>query len=413
MGESIIITICCLLLIGYVFDITAAKSKIPSIILLLLMGFILNQVFIFIGFSLPELDPILPILGTLGLILIVLEGALELDFNKDKLKMIGTSSLMALLNILLLSTGIAYIMYYYGDHDYKTYLINALPLCIISSAIAIPSAKSLTSDNKEFVTYESSLSDIFGVLIFNFLTLNNDINTQSVISFSGQFILMLVLSLLATIILYLFIANIRHHVKFLPIILAVILIYELAKFFHLPALIFILLFGIILHNLDQFDSFDIIKKIKPKSIEKEVHKFAEITMEFSFLIRALFFILFGFLIEFNDIVNTATLPLAILITVLVFSVRAIYLFIIRKPLMPLLFLAPRGLITILLFLSIPSKVKTPLVNNALLIQVILLCAVVMMIGLMNAKVPRHTDLAESLPQSSHGHEIDSQIVETK
>ena len=35
-------------------------------------------------------------------------------------------------------------------------------LCVISSSIAIPSVKYLSSYNREFITYESSLSDIFG-----------------------------------------------------------------------------------------------------------------------------------------------------------------------------------------------------------------------------------------------------------
>jgi hypothetical protein len=49
---------------------------------------------------------------------------------------------------------------------------------------------------------------------------------------------------------------------------------------------------------------------------------------------------------------------------------------------PLLFVAPRGLITILLFLSIDPLSTIPEVNKSLIIQVILLTAVIMMIGLM-------------------------------
>ena len=42
--------------------------------------------------------------------------------------------------------------------------------------------------------------------------------------------------------------------------------------------------------------------------------------------------------------------------------------------MPLLFVAPRGLITILLFIGIPEALKIHLVNKALIIQVIVLTA---------------------------------------
>ena len=55
--------------------------------------------------------------------------------------------------------------------------------------------------------------------------------------------------------------------------------------------------------------------------------------------------------------------------------------------MPLLFVAPRGLITILLFIGIPEALNLPLVNKALIIQVIVLTAFIMMFGLMFNKKP--------------------------
>lgn len=48
----------------------------------------------------------------------------------------------------------------------------------------------------------------------------------------------------------------------------------------------------------------------------------------------------------------------------------------------MLFIAPRGLINILLFLSIVPAQQIPLVNKSLILQVVLLSALVMMIGLM-------------------------------
>ena len=48
----------------------------------------------------------------------------------------------------------------------------------------------------------------------------------------------------------------------------------------------------------------------------------------------------------------------------------------------MLFIAPRGLINILLFLSIVPAQQIPLVNKSLILQVVLLSALVMMIGLV-------------------------------
>jgi cell volume regulation protein A len=49
---------------------------------------------------------------------------------------------------------------------------------------------------------------------------------------------------------------------------------------------------------------------------------------------------------------------------------------------PLLFVAPRGLITILLFLSILPSQNVDFINKSMVIQVVLLSVLVMMFGLM-------------------------------
>ena len=48
MTTGIIIIVCALLIIAYIFDVTAAKTKIPSVILLLAMGWFVRQVVGFI-----------------------------------------------------------------------------------------------------------------------------------------------------------------------------------------------------------------------------------------------------------------------------------------------------------------------------------------------------------------------------
>jgi len=83
MTTTVIITICILLLLAYVFDFTSSKTKIPSVILLLALGWSVKKAVSFFKFSIPNLSPILPILGTIGLVLIVLDGSLELEFNKS------------------------------------------------------------------------------------------------------------------------------------------------------------------------------------------------------------------------------------------------------------------------------------------------------------------------------------------
>lgn len=382
MTTTIIISLCVLLLLAYLFDLSAAKTRVPSVILLLLCGWVVKQVLITVEITLPDFSPLLPVFGTVGLILIVLEGSLELEINKSKFQLIRKSALVALIPMLVFSSFLAFLFNYYQGIAFKDAFINAVPFSVISSAIAIPSVKSLTSYNREFVIYESSLSDIIGVILFNFVAFNAVINFSAFSDFFVQIFLVLLISFFCIILLSFLLNRIEHHVKFVPIIILIVLIYALCKIYHLPGLIFIMLFGLFIGNMDELRRFTWIDKFKPDELKKEVHKFKEIIVEFAFLIRVLFFLLFGFLIETADILNTESLGWALIIVITIIVIRAIALKLFKLPIQPLLFIAPRGLITILLFLSILPANTIALVENALVIQVIILSALVMMFGLM-------------------------------
>lgn len=386
MTSAIIITLCTLLLMAYVFDITASKTKIPSVILLLLLGWGVKQLTQLLEIHLPNLEPALPVLGTIGLILIVLEGSLELELSKSKLPLIRKSFVVALVPMLLLSFAIAAAFVQFGDLiSLKTALINAIPIAVISSAIAIPSARTLEKENREFITYESSLSDIIGVIFFNFIALNDYINTRSVGVFILQMVIIFLISIAATLLLSWLLSKIKHHVKFIPIILLTILIYTISKSYHLPALLLIMIFGLFLSNLEKLKQFRFFNRFKTEMLEKQVHKFAELTSEVTFLIRALFFLLFGYLINTEELLNGSTMIWSVSITAAIFILRAISLIASGIPVFPVLFIAPRGLITILLFLSIPANYLIGLNNKSLVIQVIILTALIMMTGLMAKK----------------------------
>jgi len=148
MTIPLIITICVLLILAYVFDITSSKTKIPSVILLLLLGWTVGQISNRFEIPIPNLNPILPILGTVGLILIVLEGSLELELNKSKYSFVGRASLIAFLPMLLFSFGLAFAFQYFGNTTFKIGLANSIPFAIISSAIAIPSTQNLITKDK-------------------------------------------------------------------------------------------------------------------------------------------------------------------------------------------------------------------------------------------------------------------------
>lgn len=385
MTITIIIILCSLLLLAYFFDLTSSRTKIPSVILLLVLGWGTRQLSRLTEFQIPDLSPLLPLFGTIGLVLIVLEGSLELELNKSKLGLLKKSFLLAFISLFALAFLIAFVFMEYGQYSLKHSLANVIPLCVISSSVAISSVKNISGNDKEFVIYESSMSDILGVVFFNFIVLNEDITLPSFGNFLLEIVIMCIVSFIATAGLSFLLSKIDHPIKFVPIMILVILIYAISEIYHLPALIFILFFGLFLGNLDEMKQFKWIKKLRPYELNKEINRFREILIEGTFLIRAFFFTLFGYSFETAEIINTDTLGLAVGITAAIFGIRWVILKVSKLPVTPLLFIAPRGLITILLFFAVPSVEVIFLVNKSLVIQVIILTALVMMIGLMTTK----------------------------
>lgn len=353
------------------------------------LGFGIEMASNYLKIPLIDLDAVLPIIGTFGLILIVLDESFELELSRDRIPLIKKSLIVAVIPMLILCALLALMFFYFRDVPWRSAVVNAIPLAIISSAIAIPSVHHLGRNLKEFVVYESSISDIIGVVIFNFFALNVIFDVSTFALFFGEITLMLIISFIASALLSMLLYKIDHHIKFVPIIVLVILIYEISKIYHLPALIFILIFGILLGNLDLIRNEKINRIVHPEVLDKEVKNFRQIISEGTFLIRTLFFVVFGYLINVSELLNLETLEWSLLIVAGIFIVRAVQLRLIGLQVFPLLFVAPRGLITILLFFSIPVGLQMPLVNKSLIIQVIIITVLIMMVGMLFYKDANH------------------------
>ncbi len=388
MTGAVIITFCLLVLVSYLFDLTSSKTKIPSAILLLLLGWGLNQITSHFSWAIPDMSSVLPILGTVGLILIVLEGSLELDFSRKKLPMIGKAMTMASLTIaVLIAVGTA-VLVWMGHTDIRSNILNIIPLCVISSAIAIPSVSNLSKHYKEFVVYESSLSDVMGILIFNFFAVNQVISFGSVAYFSFQMVLIVLISLVASVALTLLLKRINHHIKYVPIVFIIILIYEMSKEYELPGLLFILIFGLFLGNLRKLKVYNLFSNFNFEVLRHETPKFKEQVAEVTFLVRSLFFILFGYSIQTSDLLDVNTLWWSLGICGLIYVMRLVVLRVLKMSLFPLTTVAPRGLISILLFLSILPEDRLPFFNKSMIVQVMFISIFVMMLGLVFHRPPK-------------------------
>ncbi|HEX2683191.1 MAG TPA: hypothetical protein VHL77_04635, partial [Ferruginibacter sp.] len=119
MTFAIIITICVLILIAYIFDVVSFKVRTPSAILLLALGLLFRQVIDFANVEVPDLAIVLPVFGTVGLILIVLEGAMELKVDRSKKKVLNKSLFVAITPMIILGFGIAFAFNYSGQGGFK------------------------------------------------------------------------------------------------------------------------------------------------------------------------------------------------------------------------------------------------------------------------------------------------------
>lgn len=380
--HEVLIFLSSIVLFSYAFDIFSSKTRVPSVVLLLGLGVVIKFGTQLTALNLAKyegkLNAILPILGTLGLIFIVLEGALELNIDREKKPMILKSLYAAFVILILTATLISIWLYFALGQSLQASLLNAMPLSVISSAIAIPSVQGFASEQKEFIVYETSFSDILGVMFFNFALVNEVINFYAFAHLGYELLLILVLSVVSTILLGFLFERLRQHKKFVFVLAILVFIYGLAKSFHLSALVVIFVFGMFAGN-SRFFLEDVFKtKIKLDVLQRELHHFQSFVTEFAFVLRTFFFVVFGFSIKFEGLLVVSNIVNALIIVAIIFSVRFLYNTITKTdPTGVLWLVAPRGLITILLFYSVPSTMKVPGLNTDVLLLVIL-CSIFML-----------------------------------
>ena len=159
------------IILSFLFNIIAKKTNIPSVLMLILLGVIIQLTLWKPDLKAPgnSIMVVLEILGNVGLIFIVLEAALDLELKREKIGLIVRSFFMALVTLLASAFAIAGLFIMLWEVSLFKALIYAVPLSIMSSAIIIPSVGSLASHKKEFMIYESTFSDILGIMFFYFL----------------------------------------------------------------------------------------------------------------------------------------------------------------------------------------------------------------------------------------------------
>ena len=400
MTNYIILVLCVIIILSYLFDITGKYSRIPGVILLIIMGIVLQLLVKSLPIQIPNLQPLLPVIGTIGLVLIVLDASLDLKLERRKKGMILKSIASAFVLFVIFSAAMTLILTEYFGFSFKVSLLNAMPLGIISSAIAIPASSMLKPAEKEFMIYESSFSDIFGIILFDFILLSEGAIGNGIIEMGAKSLLTIMVAGVTSLILAALLHKITYHINYVLIMTSVILIYTIGKIMDLPSLLLVMIFGLILAN-NHFLENDLVKKyVDFPKFRTDVRSFNTILTEFTFLVRSFFFIIFGFYVRVEGLFEWHNLITAGAITVGIFLLRLLFFVtVIKMKPVPLALFAPRGLITILLFISIPAASRIFLINEEVITLVILLTIFIMTVGNMAVRGEKTGGLEKSGLQS--------------
>jgi Kef-type K+ transport system membrane component KefB len=400
-----------IIILSFFFNIIAKRTNIPSVLLLILLGMGIKaglNAYNVIDDDL-QLDSILEILGNVGLVMIVLEAALDLKLEREKMGLILKSLATAFLGIggSMIALG-AFFHYIFPTQDWYTVILYAIPLSIMSSAIIIPSVGGLTGAKKEFMVYESTFSDILGIMVFYFMigadggAGGGSIIWEIVLNVGGT----LILSVVVAYIMVFFFQRLQMQVKLFLIIGVLLLLFAVGKYFHLSSLLIILAFGLVLNNTDIFFQGFLKKYFDKEKVKPIIHDFHKLTLESAFLIRTFFFVVFGLSITVSSLYNLEVAINSFAIVGILFVVRWVILrFIAKEHLYPEVFIAPRGLITVLLFfVLLKSDTIIEKFDTGLLLYPILITSLIMMIALILNRGEKVTEvLFHTVPL---GHKAD-------
>lgn len=399
--ELVLLVLSAVILVSYSFDIFSSRTKVPSVLLLLVCGLGLKAASLWSGWEIPYISYVLAPLGTVGLILIVLEAGLDLNLTRHTLPVMRSALVSAVSSLLLCMSAIA--LFYWGlfGVSFRSALVNALPFAIVSSAIAIPGSRLLGRERSEFVTYESSFSDILGILLFNLLVFRDHFGFFTFVSFGAEILSTLVLSVLFSLALALLIAKISHPVKHLPVFAILLLVYAAAKAVHFSPLILVLVFGLFLNNITLVVRGNMRKYFELGKLQDEIRQFRSVIYEGTFVIKTFFFVLLGYSADLPRLLSGEALAVFLPVLLIAYASRALPL----RLMLPaadaaaLTYVAPRGLITILLFMGIPPQMRIVLLPGSVLLWVVLGTSLVMAWGVIKHAVPGGAAFLHPLPST--------------
>ena len=307
------------ILLGFIGEMFFSFTKIPSILFLMLAGLMLGPIYhifnqqLFIDFA--------PYLSTLVLILIMFSGGLELNFI-TVFKSSIYSMFLIIIGLFLSIALVGGFFYIMGGGDLMQSLMIGVIVSCSSSTVIMPllSNISVSDKNKTIIAIESTFNDAFAIIILIVL-INFAKNSSAHVNYLSTAVGLLysfgissVIAIAFGIIWFILLRYISKTKYAYSITFGgMLILYLIMHFVKGNGAIAILVFGIVMGNEELLNKLK-INLFKMSLKDSSIKQF---NYEFSFLIRTLFFVFLGVVVELSHITWEFTDRLFIMIVMII------------------------------------------------------------------------------------------------
>jgi len=344
---SVLLGASLILFFGFFAEFLFKKTRIPDILLLILLGFALGP--FGLGYVTPEqIAGYAPVFTTFALLFLLYDGAFNIDLASFAKGLAATMGI-TWFNFLVSSTVIAFILYLFNFEPLMSILVG-FTLGGISSAFVIPLLKQMNVQGETYsiLALESAVTDVFCIVfaltVMEIINLNTFDFQLMVSKIASLFAVAGFIGIIAGIIwIVLAIHVFREHKSYMITIAYLILIYVIAEFLNGNGAIAALFLGLVLRNSKQLTLIfgGIVDKRAIKTIEKNskkskkmIKRVQELKHEYgvnvttpseqffyeqiSFFLKTFFFVYIGILL---DISNTRAMLIASIISIAILLAR--------------------------------------------------------------------------------------------
>jgi cell volume regulation protein A len=309
--ETVLGLIGIVILVGLAGEVGFKRTGIPSVLFLMGLGLLIGPVFGYADAS--EISVLAPYFGTLALLIILFDGGLNLQF----MKVLHETPLALLYSVIVFTcSGLAVAaLYVWGlEGRWPQGLLLGAILGGTAAAIILPVVSKLPSLRepvKVLVSLDSAFSEVFVVVIAlaimgSFTESGGKFGVVREI-FHSFFDALLLAALAGAVWARLLTWLAGQTLSYMLTLAAILVLYDVAELLGASGAITILLFGLVLANMETLAG----RLVRPLRVligyELDKAKFVldeflkRINEELSFLVRTFFYVLLGLIVDFSKL----------------------------------------------------------------------------------------------------------------